>query len=108
MLKAMSSQTGDACAEVVLPIGGTVTITSASGTTKRVRVNAQGIFATRLIPGDYTIKLRDASVFGTPIDSTNLLISERRFTVGTIPFRVHYHVAHKDYFPHALGEASPQ
>ena len=88
---------------MTVPIGGTVTITSDSGTRKRVRVNAKGIFATRLTPGDYVIKLTQASISGNPIDADDLRLSERHLTVGERSFRVRYEVAHKDHFPHVLA-----
>ena len=96
------SEEPKACIQRTLPIGGIVTITSKSGTRKRVRVNAQGIFATRLNPGEYSIKLTQASIFGNPIDSTDLRLSEHHLTVGEKSFRVSYGVAHKDYTPHTF------
>lgn len=108
VLRPLSEQRGEACPEVIIPIGGTVKITSASGTTKRVRVNDKGIFATRLNPGDYTIEISKASISGNPIDSQDLRLSQRKLQVGTTSFRVRFNVAHKDHFPHTLEVGGAQ
>lgn len=78
------------CVQKVVPISGRVTITSKKGFRTTLPIREDGRFSTRLAPGEYTIKLAEASYRGQRLRVSELLLSSNKLTVGNRPFRNTY------------------
>lgn len=88
-----------ACMQIVLPIQGSLRITTLNGKYITTRLNQSGTFATKLRPGTYTLQLVKVTVFGnaTTVPAADLRLSTSRITIGSRPLNLKIGVVHKSY-----------
>ena len=88
-----------ACMQIVLPIQGSLRITTLNGRYITTPLNRSGNFATKLRPGTYTLQLVKVKVFGNAITvpTSDLRLSTSRITIKGRPLNLKIGVVHKSY-----------
>jgi hypothetical protein len=88
-----------ACMQIVLPIQGSIRITSLNGKVMTTRLNQSGTFATKLRPGTYSLQLVKVKIFGnaTTVRVADLRLSTSSITIGSRPLNLKIGVIHKSY-----------